>query len=133
MPPLIVAAFVFIHGAIHLSYLAPRPPVTAGGPPWPFTLDQSWVLSRFDVSPHLTRVLGLALTAVTFAALTSAAMSITGVIPTELWPPAVALGAGTSLALLVLFFHPWLVLGVVIDVGLLTAAFLVDRSGLVPL
>ena len=26
MPSLIVALFVFIHGAIHLCYLAPRPP-----------------------------------------------------------------------------------------------------------
>ena len=133
MPPLIVAAFVFIHGAIHLSFLAPRPPATADGPPWPFTFDQSRVVVRFGVRPGVIRLVGLALTAVTFAALTFAAMSVAGLIPTQLWPPVVALGAGTSIAMLALFFHPWLVLGVVIDVGLLTAAFLVDRSGLVPL
>jgi hypothetical protein len=132
VPTLILAAFVFIHGAIHLSYLAPRPPATAGGPPWPFTLDRSWILSRFDVSPELMRVLGLALTAATFAALTLAAMSIGGLIPNELLPPALAIGAGTSLALLLLFFHPWLVLGLVIDVGLLAAAVLGAQSSSVP-
>jgi hypothetical protein len=37
------------------------------------------------------------------------------------WTAGVAVGAIASLALLVLFFHPWLVLGVVIDVVLLWA------------
>jgi hypothetical protein len=132
VPTLIIAALVFVHGAIHLSYLAPHPPEATAGPPWPFALDRSWVLRRFDVPPDVMRLLGLALTAVTFATLTLAAISIVGLIPTELWPPAVAIGAGTSLALLLLFFHPWLVIGLVIDVALLAVASIVGRSGPIP-
>jgi hypothetical protein len=41
---LFLAAFVFAHGAIHISYLTPPPPATASGPAWPFSLDRSWVL-----------------------------------------------------------------------------------------
>ena len=126
---MIVAALVFLHGAIHLSFLAPRPPATAGGPPWPFTLERSWVLSRVDAASQSTRPLGLALTAATVVALTCGAMSLAGFLPWALWPPVVAIGAGTSLALLVLFFHPWLVLGIVIDLGLLAAVFLAHGSG----
>ena len=126
MPPLIIAAFLLIHGAIHLSYLSPRPAATAGGPAWPFTLERSWILSRFGVSPELLRMLGLALSAVTFAAFVLAALSVVGLIPSSLWAPAVALGAGSSLALLVLFFHPWLVLGLAIDAVLLTAVVIAD-------
>ena len=34
------------------------------------------------------------------------------------------MGAGSSLALLVLLFHPWLVIGVVIDLALLVVVLL---------
>ncbi|HET8784335.1 MAG TPA: hypothetical protein VFM38_01780 [Candidatus Limnocylindrales bacterium] len=128
MPPLIVAAFLFVHGAIHLSYLSPRPPATATGPAWPFVLGRSWILSRFGVPPGRLRIMGLALSAVTFAAFTLAALAVIGVLPAGLWLSAVAMGAGSSLALLVLFFHPWLVLGVAIDVLLLVAIFIGDWS-----
>jgi hypothetical protein len=41
----------------------------------------------------------------------------------------VALGAGSSLALLVLYFHPWLVLGMAIDAVLLVATFFYQPVG----
>jgi hypothetical protein len=133
MPTLIIAAFLFIHGAIHLSFLSPRPPATAGGPSWPFALERSWILSRLGVSPDLLRVLGLALSAATFAAFTLAALGVIGLLPAGVWPAAVATGAGSSLALLVLFFHPWLVLGLIIDAALLAAVFIADWSPAAPL
>lgn len=128
MPPLIFAAFLVVHGAIHLSYLSPRPAATATGPAWPFRLDRSGILSPLGVSPELLRLIGLALSAVTFAAFTLAALSVVGLIPTSLWAPAIALGAGSSLALLVLFFHAWLSLGLAIDVVLLAAVFVAGWS-----
>ena len=128
MPSLILAAFVLAHGAIHLSYLAPRPPATVDGPTWPFTLDRSWVLSRAHASTAVVRSIGLALTAVTFASFTLAAMAIVGVVPQTLAPVAVVLGAGSSIGLLMLFFHPWLVLGLVIDVASLWAVIVADWS-----
>lgn len=49
-------------------------------------------------------------------------------IPTSLWAPAVAL-AGSLLALLVLFTHPWLVLGVGIEAVLPVARFFYQPVG----
>ena len=128
MPSVIVALFVLIHGAIHLCYLAPRSPATADGPIWPFTLDRSWVLLRADTPAEVMRLIGLALTSVTFAAFTLAAMSIAGVVPASLTAVALDLGAGSSIALLVLFFHPWLMLGLVIDITLLLAVTVAEWS-----
>lgn len=122
MSSLIVAGFVFLHGAIHLSFLAPTPPAMADGPAWPFDLHGSWLLARSDTSQRFARPLGLALTAVTFAAFTLAAMAIVGLAPHVVGDAFVVLGAGSSMALLMLFFHPWLVLGLVIDIALLWAA-----------
>ncbi|HEX2470015.1 MAG TPA: hypothetical protein VHK05_05450 [Candidatus Limnocylindrales bacterium] len=121
---LFLAAFLFLHGALHVSYLAPRPPATPGGPDWPFTLERSWLLTASSVAPELTRMLGIALVVVTLAAFTVAAAAMLGIIPGGLWPVGIALGAGSSLALLVLFFHPWLVIGVVIDLALLVVVLL---------
>jgi len=50
-----------------------------------------------------------------------AALATTGVVPAAIWGGAVLLGAMASLALLLLFFHRWLVLGVAIDLVLIWA------------
>lgn len=118
---LLLAAFLLAHGAIHLSFLSPRPPATAGGPAWPFEIAHSWLLSPLGMSADAIRPVGLGLMAVTMGAFALAALSVFGVLPAGAWAATVALGAGTSIVLLVLFFDPWLVLGLAIDAVLLWA------------
>jgi hypothetical protein len=120
---LLIAGFLVAHAAIHASYLSPRPPVTAGGPAWPFELERSWLLSPLGLTPELTRLIGMALVAATIGGLGFAACVAAGLAPAALWTPAVSVGAVASAALLAMFFHPWLVIGLVIDAGLLWAAF----------
>lgn len=62
---------------------------------------------------------GMALVAATMGGLGLAAMAGLGLLPAAIWPPAAAVAAITSVALLFLFFHPWLVLGLAIDFALL--------------
>lgn len=119
MTKLLVALFLLAHAAIHASYVSPRPPATAGGPAWPFELGRSWLLSPLGASPDATRIVGTALLAVTLAAFALAAVSALGVVPTAVWMPAVVIGSVASLGLLGLFFHPWLVLGMAIDIVLI--------------
>jgi hypothetical protein len=125
---LLFAAFLLAHGAIHASFLSSRPAATASGPAWPFELSRSWVLTPLGVPPETTRLLGMALMAATIAAFGLAALATAGFIPADLWAPASAAGALSSVALLVLFFHPWLVLGFVIDLGLLWAVLVAGWS-----
>ena len=121
LPRLLIAALLLAHGAIHASFLSPRPSATAGGPAWPFDLARSWVLTPLGIQPQMMRLLGTALVIATIGVFALAALATTGLLPTDLWGPASAAGAVASLALLVLFFHPWLVLGLAIDLGLLWA------------
>jgi hypothetical protein len=65
---------------------------------------------------------GIALVAVTLAAFGLAALVAAGIGPVSLWIPAVTIGATASLAVLLVFFHPWLIVGVAIDIGLLAAS-----------
>jgi hypothetical protein len=120
---LAVAAFLLAHGGIHAGFLSPRPPATAGGPAWPFVLDQSWILRPLGLGGDVARLLGIALVATTFGGLALAALAALGIVPVGPWAPAIAVGAVASLALLALFFHPWLLLGVAIDALLLWAVF----------
>lgn len=119
----LVASFLLAHAAIHLAFVAPSPPVTADGPAWPFTTNDSWLLPRLGLDPAAMRVVAGALVAATLIALVIAALAAIGVVPAGLWVPALTVGAIASLGLLVAFFHPWLALGIAIDVGLLWAGF----------
>ena len=122
---LLLAAFLFGHAAIHTGFISPRPPTTAGGPPWPFAFDSSWAFNAVGVDPSVTRLLGSALVAAVLGGFALAALAALGVLPAAVWPPAAAVGAAYSVALLLLFFHPWLLLGVAIDVVLLWAVLVV--------
>jgi len=121
MANLLVAAFLVAHAAIHFSYVTPRPPATAGGPPWPFDLAESPILSPLGMASDLVRPIGVALVAITVLAFALAALAALGVAPRDLFASSVVVGAVASIALLGLFFHPWLVLGIAIDIVLIWA------------
>lgn len=104
------------HGLIHVAYMAPGP----DDPNYPFTLDESWLLAN-----SIRRNVGLALaiiTVVAFAALGLAAWGVPGL--DSAWKPLTIVGSLASLALLVAFWHPRIVVGTAIDVGLLVVAVL---------
>jgi hypothetical protein len=115
------AAVLLAHALIHVSFIAPPPPATAGGPSWPFSTRESWLFTRLGIGPDTGRVLALALVATTCAGFLLAALCVFGVVPGGIWAPAIVIGAVSSLGLLIACFHPWLALGVGIDLVLLWA------------
>jgi len=118
---LLIAAFLLAHGAIHASFLAPRPPVTAGGPVWPFELGKSWLLGPLGLDAEAMRMIGMVLIVLTIGAFVVAALAGAGLAPGGLWQATVTLGAIASIAVLGLYFSPWFVVGVAIDLMLLWA------------
>ncbi len=124
---LLLGGFLLAHGLIHAMFLAPRPPATASGPAWPFEIGRSWVLTPLGLDAGAVRLLGVALIAATIGGFALAAIAALGVAP-GLWPVGVAVGAVASLLLLALFFHPWLVLGVAIDLVFLWAVLVASWS-----
>jgi hypothetical protein len=122
---LVLAAFLTAHGLIHLSYLTPAPPQTADGPAWPFHLDESWVSATLDLDPTLVRAVGGLLVAASVGLFVASALATLDWLPASWWSALVIGAASTSLVTLALFFHPWLVLGMVIDVILLLAVVVV--------
>jgi hypothetical protein len=124
---LLLAAFLVAHALLHASYLSPAPPRTAGGPEWPFQLAGSWLVTGLGIDPAPVRALGAALVITTVVLLVGAALATVGwLVPSSWWAGLVTAGAAASLVTLALYFHPWLVLGVAIDVVMLWAV-LVSR------
>lgn len=121
---LLLAGFTLAHAGIHASFISPRPPVRDGAPAWPFELERSWLLTPMGLGSRALRALGIGLLALTLAGFGVGALAVVGILPTGLWVPATALGSIASLSLLVIFFHRWLVLGVMIDLALLWAVLM---------
>jgi hypothetical protein len=126
MTKLLIAAFLLAHAGIHVAFIGPRPPATAGGPAWPFEVARSWLLTPAGVDSEITRAVGLALTVATLGGFALAALAVVGVLPAGLWFPTLFLGSVASITLLGLFFHPWLVVGLAIDVALVWLALIAD-------
>ena len=126
---LVIAGFLMAHALVHAGFVSRRPPPTPGAPTWPFELGYSWLLSRLGVDPGVLRAMGAALFVLTVVGYGVASLAALGVLDGALWLGGIATGTIASLALLLLFFHPWLVLGVAIDVAV---AWIVLRSGWTP-
>lgn len=128
---ILIGLALLAHALIHAGYLSPAPPRTAGGPPWPFEMSSSWVVTTAGLHPDAVRPLGTALVVVTMLAFAAAGLATIGIgVSPEWWRWLVIVGAVASALTLVLFFHPWIVLGLLIDAVLL---YLVLVGGWSPL
>jgi hypothetical protein len=117
---IVLGLFLVGHALVHLGYLSPVPPQSAGGPEWPFEMSKSWLVTNVGFSADLVRPIGTVLVAITVVLLLGAGLAtLRFVVPHEWWQALVLTGAVASLITLALFFHPWLLFGVAIDAALL--------------
>jgi len=111
--------FLIAHGLIHASYVTPVPPDAKD---WPFTLARSWLLGGLEGGT--LKAIGIALALVAAAAFAAAGLGLVGVpLLSAAWQALAIVGALASILLLVLFWHAWLVLGIVISAAVLYAIF----------
>lgn len=112
------------HWAIHAGYLSPRPTTSPAGAAWPFTIETSWLLGSPRMSVSATRHVGTAFTAMIAGGFALVGVAALAVLPSALWILGASIGAMASIALLVLFFHAWLVLGPLIYAVVLWAVLI---------
>ncbi|MER7172168.1 hypothetical protein [Streptomyces mesophilus] len=114
------AAFLIAHGLIHLPVWAPPGPAHEGSRP-PFDARHSWALAVAGLpQARAGRVsIGLASVAAMLYVIAGAAAA-SGAAD---WPTAAVSAAVVGLALKILWFHPWLSLGVLLDAGVLLAVY----------
>ena len=85
-------------------------------------MERSWLLPQLRLNAAAVQWIGIILVALATLSFVLAGMGIFGVSGlTAVWRTVAVVSACVSLLLLVLFWHPWLIVGVLIDVGLLIA------------
>jgi hypothetical protein len=105
----VVGVLLIAHGLVHLLYLAPDTP---------FSLDKSWLVPEGSRRPVAYALMGA--TILTFLLVALALWGVPGL--STVWPVVTIVAAGMSALLLVAFWDNQLVLGIVIDAALITAA-----------
>jgi hypothetical protein len=116
-----LVAFLVLHGLLHAAIWLPHPTPDPDRPP-PFLPDHSGVLTvaavRQDTAHRLAVGLAIATTVTYVLAATAVAVAADGAV-------SVAVGAAVlGLALKFVFFHPWLTLGVLLDLLVLSSVLL---------
>ncbi len=114
----LVGLLFIAHGLIHLGVWIP--PYKAGAP---FNPGSSWLLRTLGTPPGTMRVIAIALAVVMTVGFVLAGV---GWLVAQGWARSLAIwSAVASLALLALYFHPWLSAAVLIDVAII---YLLRRS-----
>ncbi len=117
--------FLIAHGLVHTGLAAAPRPNIPDAKPFTFWTSPSW---RFiELGESFARPAGKVLwiaSTLLFVAAGSGVLGLPGI--REIWQGLATAGAIASLLLLLIFWHPWLVFGAVIDVGILLALIVFD-------
>jgi hypothetical protein len=116
----VFAVFLIAHGLVHaILAAAPRPDVP-DAKPLTFWTRPSKLLP--GIVESIARPLATVLWIVSTLLFVTAGLGLLGVPGvSEIWSGLATAGAITSLLLLLIFWHKWLILGVLIDLGLILA------------
>lgn len=113
----LLGIFLVSHGLLHLAIWLPRPQEETA-PPAAFYPDHSMVLTALHARTTHRLAVGLATTVAMAYALAGFAVVTSSPLAVVMAAAAAVLG----LALKALFFHPWLTIGVLIDLTVLASA-----------
>jgi len=126
---LLLAVFLILHGMVHaILAAAPIPNDPDSNPGAFFTATtRSWLLPRLGLNDTAIQWIGIILVVLTALGFILAGLGVIGVPGlNELWRTVAVVSACVSLLLLLLFWHPWLVVGVLIDIVILAALLWLD-------
>jgi hypothetical protein len=123
-----IGAFLIAHGAVHaILAAAPVPNDPSPRPGTFFTaIARSWLLSRLgsDAVVKWTGIVLVALTTIGFILAGMGSLGVAGL--SSIWRTLAVVSSVVSLLLLILFWHSWLVVGALIDIGILILLLLAN-------
>ena len=119
-----LAIFLIAHGLVHAGLAAAPNPVDQDSKPGAFftTPERSWLLPRSGLNPAAVQWIGIILVASATLGFVLAGLGVFGVSGlTTIWRTVAVFSSCVSLLLLILFWHSWLIVGVLIDIGIMIA------------
>ena len=124
MLKIVLAIFLIAHGLVHAGLAAAPNPVDPDSKPGAFftSPERSWLLPRSGLNPAAVQWIGIILVALATLGFVLAGLGVFGVSGlSTIWRTVAVFSSCVSLLLLILFWHPWLIVGVLIDIGILVA------------
>jgi hypothetical protein len=121
---ILFALFLVAHGLVHAGLAAAPDPSDPDAKPFAFFTSsrRSWLLPRLGLSSSIIQWLGIILVALATLGFVLAGLGVFGVPGLVLvWRTVAVISACVSLMLLILFWHLWLLVGVLIDIAVLVA------------
>ena len=128
---LLIGVLLVIHGLIVASQstgsFGPGIPNEVENPAfmqwWPVNMGRSWLVSSFGMERTLTVYrIGGVLWLVGGMALVAAGLSLLGlIIPSEWWRALAVAGGSISLVMLLIYFHPLMIIGIASSLAILVA------------
>ena len=118
-----MAIFLIAHGLVHAGLAAAPNPSDANAKPGTFfsSVERSWLLPQLGLNSTTVQWVGITLVALSTLGFVLAGLGIFGVVGlSSIWRAMAVIAAGVSTLLLILFWHPWLPIGVLINAGILT-------------
>ncbi len=119
MTMFLVVGFLVVHGLLHLAIWLPHPDPRPEHPA-PFEPDHSTVLTAVHVEQETTHRVAVSLAVAAAAVYVVAGVAVGAGLSTA--AALVAVAAVIGLALKVLYFDPWLLIGIGLDSLVLTSA-----------
>lgn len=114
----LLGIFLIAHGLVHLSYLMPKP----DDPNYPFDFGRGWFAS---FAGSLAKPVGMLLVCAVTLAFTLGGLGVLGVSALENLADLFLIGGSVlSLLVLVLYWHKWLVLGIIINIAIIWGVLL---------
>lgn len=116
----LIGLFLIAHGLMHASYLTPKP----DDPNYPFDFTKSWFANLLG---DMSQPIGVILTILVVICFILSGLGVFGVAGLESnWKLFTIAGAVLSSLLLILFWHNWLVLGLVINAVLIYGIYVLN-------
>lgn len=116
MGAIVFGIVLLLHGLVHLAWVLPAP----ADPAYPFVTSSSRLLPMLP--ENVLGVFAVVLVTLTVLGFTLAAMGLLGVPGlASAWRLPATIGAAASLMACALFWHPWFVVGPLIDAVVIAA------------
>ncbi|MCP4166328.1 MAG: hypothetical protein GY759_10595 [Chloroflexi bacterium] len=124
MVKILFALFLIAHGLVHAGLAAAPIPKDPEPKPGAFFTDtsRSWLLPQLGLNASTVQWVGILLVVLATVGFVFAGLGVLGAPGlSTIWRIVAVVSSCLSLLLLVLFWHPWLLVGILIDVGILIA------------
>ncbi len=119
---LLIGGFLIAHGLVHsVLVVVPRPDDPSARPAT-FLTDRAWLLTSLGLGEAVVRSFTILLWMAATVGFVAAGLGFFGILVPQGWWRTIAVASSAfSLLLIVLYWHPWFVVGPLLDVGILVA------------